>query len=448
MKSSLPNKKLLALLFTGVLMGALDIAIIGPALPAIRNEFNVSMRDASWVFNIYLLLHLISSPVMAKLSDTYGRRKIYIIDVLIFALGSLIIVVSPDFNILLLGRAIQGFGAGGIFPVASAVIGDSYPKEKQGIALGLIGTVFGLAFILGPIIGGVLLMFDWRWIFAVNLPIAAGIVIFALILIPKENYPKARKFDISGLILITLILACFSYSINIIDANRFFDSLLSLDVLPFFLISIVLIPAFWNVELRAENPIIEPNLFRNKQLVLAYIIGFGAGMCEAAAMYAPALAKQNFNVSDSDASFMLLPMVFAMFVAAPLSGYLIDKKGSGFTIVFGTSLTTLALIVLTLFSDTISGFYTGGSFLGIGLAFLLGAPLRHIINSETGKENRAVGQGVVTLSTSTGQILSAALLGGVIASFSASANGFKLALALLVVIGIILIIASINLKKK
>jgi predicted MFS family arabinose efflux permease len=221
-----------------------------------------------------------------------------------------------------------------------------------------------------------------------------------------------------------------------------------LDVLPFFLISIVLIPAFWNVELRAENPIIEPNLFRNKQLVLAYIIGFGAGMCEAAAMYAPALAKQNFNVSDSDASFMLLPMVFAMFVAAPLSGYLIDKKGSGFTIVFGTSLTTLALIVLTLFSDTISGFYTGGSFLGIGLAFLLGAPLRHIINSETGKENRAVGQGVVTLSTSTGQILSAALLGGVIASFSASANGFKLALALLVVIGIILIIASINLKKK
>ncbi len=428
-------------------MGALDIAVIGPALPAIKSEFSVSIREASWVFNIYLLLHLLSAPIMAKLSDTYGRRYVYITDVALFALGSLLIVFSPDYFTLLLGRAIQGFGAGGIFPVASAVIGDIYPKEKQGIALGLIGTVFGLAFILGPIIGGLLLMYDWRWIFVINLPIAAFIILFSFKLIPKEANNLARKFDIAGLVLIIVILSAFSYSINSIDANNFSSSLFSLEVLPFLLISIVLIPAFWNVEMRAENPIINPSMLRQRQLLISYIIGFGAGMCEAAAMYAPALAKLNFNVSNSHASFMLLPMVFAMFVSAPAAGFLIDKKGSRFTLIIGTIASTLSLLILTLFSNTLTGFYAGGCLLGMGLAFLLGAPLRYIINSELGKENRAVGQSVVTLSTSTGQILSAALLGGVIASFGSSYLGFQTALALLIFVGIAISFAAFRLKK-
>lgn len=448
MKASLPNKKLLGLLFAGVLMGALDIAVIGPALPAIKTEYGVGIREASWVFNIYLLMHLLSAPIMAKLSDTYGRRNIYIVDVILFAIGSLLIVFSPDYFTLLLGRAVQGFGAGGIFPVASAVIGDTYPKEKQGIALGLIGTVFGLAFILGPILGGFLLMYDWRWIFAINLPIAIAIIIFAFILLPSVGSSLSKKFDYWGLILITTILSSFSYGINSIDANHFYDSLFSLEVLPFLLISIVLVPAFWNVEVVAENPIINTMLFRRKQLVIAYIIGFGAGMCEAAAMYAPALAKLNFNVSDSKASFMLLPMVAAMFVSAPLSGFLIDKKGPRFTLIIGTGSSALALVVLTIFSDALWGFYTGGCMLGMGLAFLLGAPLRYIINSELGRDNRAVGQGVVTLSTSTGQILSAALIGGVIASFSTSFLGFQTALGLLVFVALAIFIAAFYLKSK
>ncbi|MBX3044461.1 MAG: MFS transporter [Candidatus Kapabacteria bacterium] len=448
MKSNLPNKKLLSLLFAGVLMGALDIAVIGPALPAIKFEYGIDIRQASWVFNIYLLMHLLSAPIMAKLSDTYGRRYIYIINVLLFAIGSILIVISPNYLTLLIGRGVQGFGAGGIFPVASAVIGDTFPKDKQGIALGLIGTVFGLAFILGPILGGFLLMYDWRWIFAINLPIAAVIIFFAFILVPKIASPGSRKFDFLGLLLLTIILSSFSLGINSIQADNFSQSIFSLDVLPFLLISIVLVPAFWNAEIRAENPIIDIMLFKKKQLLVAYIIGFGAGMCEAAAMYAPALAKLNFNVSDSDASFMLLPMVAAMFFSAPLSGFLIDKKGPRFTLLIGTSASTISLLLLTLFADSLAGFYAGGCLLGMGLAFLLGAPLRYIINNELERDHRAVGQGVVTLSTSTGQILSAALLGGVIASFGTSFAGFQTALGLLIFVGIAIVFAAFKLKKR
>ncbi|MCB0025449.1 MAG: MFS transporter, partial [Caldilinea sp.] len=155
------RNKVLWILFFGVLMAALDIAIVGPALPAIQQSFGVDERALPWVFNIYVLMNLIGTPLMAKLSDRYGRRLIYVIDIALFAAGSLTVMLAPAFSFVLIGRAIQGLGAGGIFPVASAVIGDTFPPEKRGSALGLIGAVFGLAFIVGPVIGGLLLMLSW-----------------------------------------------------------------------------------------------------------------------------------------------------------------------------------------------------------------------------------------------------------------------------------------------
>ncbi|MCC7512650.1 MAG: MFS transporter, partial [Anaerolineae bacterium] len=146
------RNQLLLVLFLGVLMGALDIAIVAPALPAIQTYYGIGDRALTWTFTIYVLFNLIGTPLMAKLSDTFGRRSIYILDIVLFALGSLFVALAPAnlFAGLLFGRALQGLGAGGIFPVASAVIGDTFPPEKRGGALGLIGAVFGLAFLIGP----------------------------------------------------------------------------------------------------------------------------------------------------------------------------------------------------------------------------------------------------------------------------------------------------------
>ena len=146
--NSQTRNRILFVLFVGVLMGALDIAIVGPALPAIRHAFNVNDRATAWIFTIYVLFNLIGTPLMAKLSDNLGRRLVYIVDVLLFAAGSVVVIGSPfvgasGFGVFLLGRGMQGLGAGGIFPVASAVIGDTFPPEKRGGALGLIGAVFG-----------------------------------------------------------------------------------------------------------------------------------------------------------------------------------------------------------------------------------------------------------------------------------------------------------------
>ena len=143
-------KPLMALLLMGVLMGALDLAIVGPALPAIQAEFGLSSRALAWLFNLYVLGQLVGTPILAKLSDRIGPRPVYISSTLLFALGSLLLVIAPGTEWLFIGRAVQGFGAAGIFPVAVKVIGDVFPPEKRGGALGLLGAVFGLAFLIGP----------------------------------------------------------------------------------------------------------------------------------------------------------------------------------------------------------------------------------------------------------------------------------------------------------
>ncbi len=151
-------------------MGAMDIALLSPAIHAIQKSFHVTSREIIWVINAYVFSNLISTPLLASLSDLYGRKIIYILSVVIFALGSLAVIFSYSFNLIVIGRGIQGFGSGGFFPVATAVIGDTFPKEKQGSALGILGAVYGLAFILGPVIGGLFLLINWHWVFVINLP--------------------------------------------------------------------------------------------------------------------------------------------------------------------------------------------------------------------------------------------------------------------------------------
>ncbi|MDX9850078.1 MAG: MFS transporter, partial [Anaerolineaceae bacterium] len=381
------RKSILVILFIGVLMGALDIAIVGPALPAIRADLNISERALSWIFSLYVLFNLIGTPIMAKLSDIYGRRWIYVLDVSIFALGSLITALSPNITILLIGRAIQGFGAGGIFPVASAVIGDTFPPEKRGGALGLIGAVFGLAFLIGPILGGVILSFaSWKWLFLINLPVALVVILMAMRSLPATRREHSQQFDWLGMIVIALLLTSLALSINQLDTQNFFSSLLSTKVLASLIAFLVLFSLMLWIESRVENPIIPLSLFSRRQLRLAYIFSAGAGFAEAGMVYLPLLAVVQLSssgINNQNASWMLMPVVLAMAFGSPLSGRLLDKIGSRIVIISGTFITTLGMVGMGLFSNNLVLFILSGFLIGLGLSSLLGAPLRYISLNET-----------------------------------------------------------------
>lgn len=442
------RNKVLWILFFGVLMAALDIAIVGPALPAIQQSFGVDERALPWVFNIYVLMNLIGTPLMAKLSDRYGRRLIYVIDIALFALGSLTVMLAPAFSFVLVGRAIQGLGAGGIFPVASAVIGDTFPPEKRGSALGLIGAVFGLAFIVGPVIGGLLLMLSWHWIFAINLPIALALGIAAWGTLPAQRRHIEVPFDWVGMAILAVALASLAFGLNQVDTNDLVGSMVSTAVWPFLLVTVVLLPIFWRVEARAQDPVMRTSLLATRQLRLASAIAFGAGLGEVAVVFLPSLAVAAFGVTESSASFMLLPLVFALFIGSPTAGRLLDRLGSRAVIIGGTALLAVGLLLLSLLGANLAAYYTATVLVGLGLSALLGAPIRYIMLNEVGADDRASAQAVATIFTSVGQLVGAAMVGAVAASAGGGVDGYGTAYLVIGVVALILTVLALGLKSQ
>lgn len=394
-------------------MAALDIAIVGPALPAIQSTFSLDEWGVAWVFSIYVLFNLLGTPLLAGFSDVRGRRAIYLLAVGLFTTGSLLTAIASDYWLVLLGRAIQGLGAGGIFPVASAMIWDSFPAKVRGRMLGLLGAVFGLAFLVGPILGGVLLLFSWHWLFLVNLPIGVAIIIVGLRVLPASHVRRIGPFDWPGMLLLGAMLATFLFGLSSLGATVWRPSLTRIDTWPLLVACFVFLLIFIRVELTSRNPIVQVRLFIRRQVCLVALLALGAGVAEAAVVFVPQLLKANFNVSASAASFMLLPLVVAMSLTSPIAGRFVDRVGPRPVLMCGSSLLTLGML-LTGGGSNLPQFYLASILTGMGLAILLGAPLRYILLNSASAANLASTQGVLTLLISIGQ-LSGSLLMGVIA---------------------------------
>ncbi|MDQ2808649.1 MAG: MFS transporter, partial [Chloroflexota bacterium] len=381
-------------------------------------------------------------------SDLFGRRAVYVLDVALFAVGSLLVVIAPTFAIMLGGRAIQGLGAGGIFPVASAVIGDTFPPEKRGSALGLIGAVFGLAFIIGPLIGGVLLTFSWHWLFLINLPIALALIVASLRLLPTTRPATRKPFDLAGMIVLAGLLATLTYGLNRIDTANLYASLTSATLLSYALAVPVLLAIFIALERRAQDPLIRLALFTSRQVSLALLFAFGAGLGEASMVFVPKWLKSAFGVSAATASFMLLPLVLGMAVGSPLAGRMLDRIGSRMVLLGGNALLAVGMFIWGFLTTNLTFFYGGAVFVGAALGILLGAPLRYIMLNEAATGERASAQGALTLFTSTGQLLGAALIGVVITAQSGAVAGYDNAYFLIGILAAVLALLALLLKQR
>ncbi len=425
-------------------MAALFIAIVGPALPALGEHFGVSERQLAWVFNAFVLCNLVGVPVMSKLSDVFGRRAVYMADVAAFATGSLVVALAPTFGVLLVGCGLQGLAASGIFPVAAAVVGDAFPVEKRGRALGILGAVFGVAFIIGPILGGVLLLFGWRWLFMVNLPLGVVVLVAGWRVLPSTRRTGTRHLDWRGMGVLALALMALAYGINQVDTAALFESLTSL--WPAFLAGLLLLSLFVYLERRTPDPVVRMALFRNRQVVLASLLAAGAGMTEAAFIFFPGLAVAAFGVTKSEASFMLLPMVITVALTSPLAGRLLDRVGSRAIILGSVTLLTLGMMVMGLGGTARMLFYAGSVLLGAGLAGLLGSALSYILLHESQANERTVAQGLNTLFISIGQLTASAFIGAVAASEGGTVAGYQAAILVIAAIGGVLTVMALGLK--
>ncbi|MEO8083846.1 MAG: MFS transporter [Ardenticatenales bacterium] len=449
-------KRLLTVLFVGVLMSALDIAIVGPALPALGEAFHVDERQLALTFMAFTLFNLLSNPVMARLSDAWGRRRVYVADVIVFAAGSLFVAAAPTFPLLIVGRAVQGLGAGGIFPVASATIGDVLPIERRGRALGLIGAVFGIAFLIGPVAAGLILhVASWRWLFAINLPLAAIVAIAAWRILPDARRADRAPFDVAGVAVLGLVLIALGWSVYRLELAQPVAAGSAWLTAAGFLVALLAATVLVVIERRAPSPVLRVDLLAVPAVAVVMSLAIGAGLAEAAIVFVPQLLVQVFAVSKSQAAYMLLPIVVAMAIGAPVAGRWVDRYGTRPIVLGGCALLALGMGLAALVgspsaervlatmvpflgarSRDLGHFYFGATLVGLGLATLLGGPLRYIILGAASKGDRAAAQGMLTLFTGAGQLLGGAFVGASIGSHGGDLAGYRIAfgaIALLVV---------------
>ena len=438
---------ILILFLIGVFMGSLDTGIIGPVLPSIEQSFNLTSRESSWIFTLFVIFFMIGSPVMAKFSDFYGRKKIFILDVVLFGIGSCLIAFSANIESIFLGRIIQGFGCGGIFPVGGAFIGDAFPLEERGKALGILGSVFGISAIGGPLVGAALIPYGWNWCFTINIPISIFIILFALYILPDTESKRKLKIDYLGIIILSLLSIFLAYGLNQIDSSNFISSLLSPKVLPFLLIFIILIPIFFRVEKRAEESIVAIHMLKNKEIRIACIETLAYGIIYSSAIFIPSLVILSMGLNDQLASLMLIPILGANAVAAPILGKILDSTGSRKIMMVGTILLTIGLIAIAIYPNNFLLFIIAGCLVGVGLVTIIGAPLRYIVLSEAKPIERGAGQAIVNMLSSAGQLIGGALIGGIIASF-AGIMGYKISLILASAVAFIAFLFTLKLKSR
>lgn len=443
-----PSRSVLVVLFFGVLMGAMDIAILGPAIPAIRDAFELDDRLVSWMFSAWVLANLVSVPVMTKLADRFGRKRMYLLDIALFGSGSLIVALSPSFEILLVGRVMQGMAAAGIFPVAASVIGAVIPVERRGRAFGLIGSVFGIAFIIGPILAGIMLSFGWRWLYLFNVPLALLILVMGFRILPRTRADNFAPLDWRGLVSLGGILLSMAYALSVFDTSDVAGSLTSWRVLSALIVAAGLIPVFVKVEKHAEDPVLRLDLFRNRQVALASVNAIGAGINEAAFIFFPTIVVLAHGVTTSEAAFMLLPMMVAVALGSPLAGRLLDRTGSKFIVLSSNVLLVLGMLGVATSPSSAVVFYMGSFLIGLGMAGLLGSSLNYILIHEARKQEKSISQGLISLNISIGQLFSAAAVGAIAASAAPPLEGYSNAFMMIVVITLVVLSLSFLLRNK
>lgn len=441
------QKLVLLTVLLGVFMGALDITIVAPAFPALGEVFGASARNMSWALTVYVLVNIVAMPFMARLSDIYGRRAIYTLDVVLFGAGSLLAASAPDLGVFLLGRAVQAAGAGGIFPVANAVIGDTFPPERRGFALGIVGALWGVAAMLGPVLGVVILaVAGWPWIFAINFPLAFIVMWLSFRHLPTTRAEEEVTFDWLGMVVLAAVLLSVTYGINQLQADDLIASLVRQS--PFLALGAILLPVFWLIEHRAHDPIVRPALFGRRQIIVANVLSASAGLGEAGIFFLPTLAGMALGLTEERGGLLIMPLAATMFVGTPAAGRLVDRMGSKVVLVFGGLATSLGMIMLGTVATSLPVFVLATIVVGLGLSSLLGAPVRYIAVNEAAPEDRGAALAIIGVFNNIGIALGSALAGGVVTSAGGGLAGYGQAYLFVGGIGFLAALLGMLLKNR
>ena len=360
---------------SGLFLAALDQSIVGTALPKIVNQFH-GLSELSWVVTAYLLSSTIAIPISGKLSDIFGRRKMLLAGILIFVIGSMLTGLSWSMTSLIAFRAIQGIGGGILFSSAFAVIGDLFTPAERPKWQGIIGAVWGLSSVVGPLLGGFLTDHaSWRWCFYVNVPF--GIIAFGLIFVYLPTIiakGAEKKIDFGGATLIAAGLAALLLVLSLGGDKFAWGSMQSYSL---FALGFALLGYFVYWESKHEDPIIPLMIFKNGIFRVSIIMLFLVGIAMfGAIIYLPLFAQVVQGASATNSGIILLPLVFSLALTSIASGQIVARTGKYKQIaIFGAFLMTGSLFWLSTISATTSHFQLAIRMIPLGIGIGITMPL-------------------------------------------------------------------------
>jgi EmrB/QacA subfamily drug resistance transporter len=338
----------------GLFLGALDQTIVGPALPTIVTQLSGNDYYV-WAVTIYLLTSTISVPFWGKLSDIYGRKPMFMIGIVIFLIGSALSGLSQNMGMLILFRGLQGVGAGSLFPVALAVIGDLFTPAERGKYQGLFGAVFGIAFVVGPLVGGFLTeQIAWNWIFYVNIPIGiVSLIVISRLLPTVKNSRATRNFDVLGgvifTIAVTLLLIGLTNKGLANATTKQLNDWTEASVGGLIVAGIIGLVLFIWAESRAKEPIVPLGLFRIRTYASSMVATFFAAFAFfGAIVFLPRWFQVVHDFSPTYSGLAALPLMVGLIFSSIVSGLIVARTGKyKWMVVAAIALMGVATLLMT-----------------------------------------------------------------------------------------------------
>ncbi len=405
-----------AALMLGMFLAALDQTIVSTALPTIVGELG-GLDHLSWVVTAYLLAATISTPLYGKLGDMLGRKPVFLTAILIFLAGSMLAGLAQSMGQLIAFRALQGVGAGGLMVGAQAIIGDIVPPRDRGRYMGLIGSVFAVSSVAGPLLGGFLVdNLSWRWVFYVNMPIGALAVLIVVTRLHLHTPAVRHRIDILGATLLSggvgaLIL------LTTWGGNEY--SWGSTTIVTLGIVGVALLVAFVWWETKAAEPIIPLGLFRSRVFSVANAMGFSIGMAMfGAIVFLPLYLQLVYGATPTESGLRMVPLMAGLLLAAVASGRVISRIGRyrPFPIA-GTAILVVGMYLLSLLAvDTVpwvASVYMLVVGVGIGLVMQV---LVLVVQNDVEPQDIGVATSTATFSRSVGGSFGVAIFGAIFAS--------------------------------
>src|SRR5258707_897398 len=337
-------------LMLALLIASLDQTIVATALPTVVSDLG-GLSQLSWVVTAYLLTSTVSTPLWGKLGDLYGRKRLFQTSIVLFLLGSALCGLSQNLAELIIFRALQGLGGGGIFVLTQAIIADVVPPRQLGRYQGVFGAVFGVSSVAGPLLGGFFVeTLSWRWIFYIDLPLGAGALLVLALALAASGEPGQHRIDYLGTVLLTVAAS------SLILLTSLGGSIAPWGSAPIILLAIVasvFTLGFVLVEQRAVEPVLPLPLFRNAVFSLSSAIGFVVVFAlYGATTYLPLFLQVVNGASPASSGLRLLPMILGLLLTSITSGQLISRWGryKAFPIA-GTAVMTLGMFLLSRLSE-------------------------------------------------------------------------------------------------